>query len=196
MKKYMIGEVAKILGLSVHTLRYYEKHDIIKPSYIDDMTGYRYYTVKDVEKLSMLKECKRMDFSLDQIRRVSEAASNEEIVDIINEKKKEVTDEILHNKVTLENIEWYLKEYDNAIKKKRKCYVPFLVHLDSRKVIYKENPYEENSSPLALAEIAEKQLEKVDVIAKKYGFIAKTKSWNEDTSLRVKGEYVDLINEE
>ena len=56
MKRYMIGEIAKITGLSAHTLRYYEKHNLIMPSYVDEETNYRYYSVSDVEKIEILKE--------------------------------------------------------------------------------------------------------------------------------------------
>lgn len=44
MRRYMIGEIAKITGLSAHTLRYYEKHNLIMPSYVDEETNYRYYS--------------------------------------------------------------------------------------------------------------------------------------------------------
>ncbi len=192
MKRYMIGEVAKIVGLSVHTLRYYEKNEVIKPSYVDEITGYRYYTPNDISRLCVLKECKKMDLTLGQIRKVYEASSHEEVMAIIDEKKDEVLKMIEHYNVTLKNIEWYRSEYNTLCETKRMCYVPFLQHLPTRRVIYRANPYEEDSSSLALAEVAEKQLEETDTIKKKYGFIANTKYWVEETSLRVTGEYVDI----
>lgn len=196
MKRYMIGEVAKISGLSVHTLRYYEKHDLVKPSYVDEETNYRYYTAKDVEKIEMLKECKKMDLTLEEIRKVAGANSNEEIIEIIKHKQTEIVELLEHYEVVLKNIEWYRKEYDNLLNRKRKCYVPYVQHMDRRKVIYRENPYEESSSSLALAEISREQLQKTDVILKKMGFIAKTKYWELETSLRVKGEYIDCLTDD
>ena len=40
---YSIGEAAEILGISVQTLRYYDKIKLLEPAYINPNTGYRYY---------------------------------------------------------------------------------------------------------------------------------------------------------
>ena len=42
-KDYNIGTIAKLLGISSETLRYYESKHGIKPKR-DPETGYRYYT--------------------------------------------------------------------------------------------------------------------------------------------------------
>ena len=62
MKRYMIGEIAKITGLSAHTLRYYEKHNLIMPSYVDEETNYRYYSVSKSEEL--LRQVRTMRLSV------------------------------------------------------------------------------------------------------------------------------------
>ena len=42
MKKfYAIGEVSKIMGVSVQALRYYAKINLLEPEYISPRTGYR-----------------------------------------------------------------------------------------------------------------------------------------------------------
>ena len=43
--RYTISEMASLLGVTTHTLRYYEKMGLIHPEVNED-TGYRYYTVK------------------------------------------------------------------------------------------------------------------------------------------------------
>ncbi len=42
-KDYSIGTIAKLLGISSETLRYYESKNVIQPKRDPD-TGYRYYT--------------------------------------------------------------------------------------------------------------------------------------------------------
>lgn len=42
-KFYLIGEIAKITGLSNKTLRHYDENNILKPDYVDPNSGYRYY---------------------------------------------------------------------------------------------------------------------------------------------------------
>ena len=47
MGKYLsIGQMGRLNNLSVQTLRHYEKVGILKPSYINEDTGYRYYSMK------------------------------------------------------------------------------------------------------------------------------------------------------
>ena len=41
--RYTISEMASLLGVTTHTLRYYEKMGLIHPEVNED-TGYRYYT--------------------------------------------------------------------------------------------------------------------------------------------------------
>ncbi len=38
-----IGEVARLLNLSVGTLRHYEQMGLLEPAYVDPTSGYRYY---------------------------------------------------------------------------------------------------------------------------------------------------------
>lgn len=51
--KYKIGEVAKILGISVHTLRMYEKEGLIIP--YKKSTNQRLYSDKDIERLKCIR---------------------------------------------------------------------------------------------------------------------------------------------
>lgn len=196
MKKYLIGEIAKITGLSVHALRYYEKHNVIKPSYVDEETSYRYYSPEDVSKFELLKECKKMELSLEQVKQIFAAESDDEIIELIEEKEEEIQRQLKHYETVLQNVQWYRKEYDNLLKKKRVCYKTFVQHIARRRVIYRENPYEESASVLAIAEITKDELRNTDSIPKKFGFIANSRYWEEETSLRVAGEYIDLMKEE
>ena len=63
-----ITEFAKLCGVSVHTLRYYDKCNILCPRETDPSSGYRYYhpeQKKDVETILTLKD---LGFSLEDIR--------------------------------------------------------------------------------------------------------------------------------
>lgn len=65
-----IGEVAAFFNVSVKAIRIYEKKGIIKPSKVDEFTGYRYYTVEQVQQLNALVELKALGFSLDEIKEI------------------------------------------------------------------------------------------------------------------------------
>jgi hypothetical protein len=46
-----IGVFARLAEVSIKTLRYYDEVSLLKPSYIDDWSGYRYYTLDQLPRL-------------------------------------------------------------------------------------------------------------------------------------------------
>lgn len=67
MKKYTIGEVGKRLGLSHHTLRYYERLGIIEVGR-SGSGGVREYSQKDIQQLEYIKALKDIGLSLEEIK--------------------------------------------------------------------------------------------------------------------------------
>ncbi len=64
---HKIGDIAALTGLSVDTLRYYEKIDLLKNIY-RNASGVRLYSDRDISQLNFIKRAQRMNFSLDEIR--------------------------------------------------------------------------------------------------------------------------------
>ncbi|MBM7614490.1 IS607 family transposase [Alkaliphilus hydrothermalis] len=50
MKKYSIGQFAKIINRSQQTLRNWDNSGKLKPEYVDPKSGYRYYTDKQLKE--------------------------------------------------------------------------------------------------------------------------------------------------
>ncbi|WP_455540063.1 MerR family transcriptional regulator [Terrisporobacter sp.] len=113
MKKYLsIGQMGKLNNLSVQTLRHYEKIGILKPSYINNETGYRYYSMKDFNTIDLIKQCKAMGLSLEEIKEVTNNyTSLESIVDILDNQKKIIEEKIK----ALENIKNKIVNLENKI---------------------------------------------------------------------------------
>ena len=65
---YSIGEMAKLNFISPHTLRYYDKIDLLKPSHINEETGYRYYSYKDFLFLDAIQYLRHFGMSLEEIK--------------------------------------------------------------------------------------------------------------------------------
>ncbi|MFA0252693.1 MerR family transcriptional regulator, partial [Vibrio sp. 10N.261.45.A4] len=63
---YKIGELAKRFDIKPDTLRFYEKHGLLKPSSRSE-AGYRVYTHEDADKLGFIIRAKRVGFSLQEI---------------------------------------------------------------------------------------------------------------------------------
>lgn len=62
-----ISEAASQLGISPHTLRYYEKIKLIPPVSKSE-GGRRNYSKSDIVRVQFIKRAQRMQFSLDEIK--------------------------------------------------------------------------------------------------------------------------------
>ena len=51
-----IGEFAKLRGVSVKSLRYYERVGALKPAYVNEESGYRYYSINQISDLDMVEK--------------------------------------------------------------------------------------------------------------------------------------------
>lgn len=72
-----IGKAANELGLSAHTLRYYEKIGLI-PAIGKDKSGRRRYDEHDIARIQFIKRAQKMQFSLDEIKQLLNIKSSEE----------------------------------------------------------------------------------------------------------------------
>lgn len=64
---YSSGEFARMAQVSVRTIRFYDKQNILKPSYVTP-AGARFYTDSDFVKLQQILLLKYLGFSLDEIQ--------------------------------------------------------------------------------------------------------------------------------
>lgn len=64
---YKIGEFSKIVDMPVRTVRYYDEVDVLKPEYVDQFSGYRYYTDNNVSEAEWIKMLRNTGFSLEEI---------------------------------------------------------------------------------------------------------------------------------
>jgi len=67
---YQIGLFSKIHRVSTKTLRHYDRIGLLKPALIDQETGYRFYTSRQIPKLNRILSLKQMGFSLAEIQEV------------------------------------------------------------------------------------------------------------------------------
>lgn len=66
-KTYKIGEVAKLSGVGIETLRFYEKSGLLdRPS--RTASGYRVYDADIIDRLSFIKKAQVLGFTLEEIR--------------------------------------------------------------------------------------------------------------------------------
>lgn len=98
----LINELSKRTGISIHTIRFYEKSGLIKGQRNEAIRSNKYFHYDEdcVEQLMLIKDAKSIGFTLSEIRDLIDAWYNNGIT--INDKLQ-----ILDNK---------LKEIDKKIK--------------------------------------------------------------------------------
>ena len=64
---YSSGQFAKMAQVSLRTVRFYDKQNILKPSYVNE-SGARFYTDSDFARLQQILLLKYLGFSLDDIK--------------------------------------------------------------------------------------------------------------------------------
>ena len=67
---YSSGEFAQKAHITKKTIRYYDEHNILKPSYVNE-NGARFYTDEDFARLQQILFLKYLGFSLDDIKEIT-----------------------------------------------------------------------------------------------------------------------------
>lgn len=62
-----IGQLAKLTGVAIDTVRYYERHGILPPPQ-RQASGYRRYDEQDAARLHFVRRAKALGFTLAEIR--------------------------------------------------------------------------------------------------------------------------------
>lgn len=119
---YTIGEFSRISNISIYTLRYYEKENLVKPHRLDNRR--RYYTDDDIRWIQFIKRLKDTGMPIKEIKRYAKLREEgnstiEERMNMLIEHKKNLEDNIktlndhllnLNNK-----IDYYKTEFDREV---------------------------------------------------------------------------------
>lgn len=92
---FTTGELAKLCNVSVRTVQYYDKENILKPSELSE-GGRRIYTEDDLKKFRCICLYKSLGFSLDDIKMVTGSSDTFSLLcDMILRQKGKIKEEIL-----------------------------------------------------------------------------------------------------
>ena len=113
MRHYKIGQAAKKLDVSAVTLRYYEKVNLVSPSYRSE-AGYRMYTDQDITTLKFVINAKQAGLSLKEIKKILDIENYE--IKGSQKVKKIIEDKIISLEKSINNMNYvlsYLNELNN-----------------------------------------------------------------------------------
>ena len=87
MSNYTTGEIAKICGVSVRTVQYYDTRGILIPTDLTD-GGRRVYSESDLEKMKIICFLRELDLSLDSIAKLMREENSEQVISLILEEQR------------------------------------------------------------------------------------------------------------
>lgn len=115
-----IGEISKRAGVSVDTVRYYEKRKLIQ-SVSRTYGGFRLFKPHTVEQIKFIKQAQEFGFSLDEIKGLLGSGNTEEcrkVRDLLQQKISEVDKQILKMKAFKKILSNHRKACDNELEEK------------------------------------------------------------------------------
>ena len=87
--KLKIGEFSQLMQVTIKTLRHYEQKGLLIPDEVDEWTGYRYYSIEQMQKFQAIRDLQRLGFSLDEIKDLCDSYSCTPTIDQLTEKIEE-----------------------------------------------------------------------------------------------------------
>lgn len=97
--KYLIGDVANLMGLSRDTLRYYEKRGILNSQKGEN--GYRYYTDQDISRLVGILYHRKMNISLEDMENLWSDNTLPQLSGLMDSRLKEEKEAIRKHEQTI-----------------------------------------------------------------------------------------------
>ncbi|MBD5528111.1 MAG: MerR family transcriptional regulator [Lachnospiraceae bacterium] len=75
-----IGEFARMTGMPISVLRHYDKEGLLCPDYVDNFSGYRYYSADQIGQVHKIELLKSGGLSLKEIRDILKKADDNEFI--------------------------------------------------------------------------------------------------------------------
>ncbi|UYO05400.1 MerR family transcriptional regulator [Paenibacillus sp. PSB04] len=112
---FKITEFSKISQVSAKALRYYDQIGLLKPSYTDPDTGYRFYTADQLKRVHRILVFKDLGFTLEQmIPLLDGALGTEPMRTMLLHKSAEIAEMLREEQARLNRIEARLDELDRS----------------------------------------------------------------------------------
>ena len=114
MSKYTTGEIAKLCGVTVRTVQYYDTRGILIPSELSE-GGRRLYSEDDLKRMKIVCFLRELDLPIDAISQILKEAHPEKVISLLIEQQENaLSEEIADKEEKLEK----LRELKNGLKTK------------------------------------------------------------------------------
>lgn len=97
MSLYTTGEIAKLAGVSVRTVQFYDRKGILPPSQLSE-GGRRLYSQEDLGKLQRICLWKTMGLSLEAIKGILESQNADKVLELLLEQQAKALEEDIQDR--------------------------------------------------------------------------------------------------
>ena len=115
---FPIGILSKLSGVHIRCLRYYEKLGILNPEHIDEETGYRYYTYRQMRVVEAIQYCVELDIPLKKFAEFLSQENGQIDYAALVEYGKKVTEEKMQS---IQNRQKFLEEMTEGMSHAEQC---------------------------------------------------------------------------
>ena len=112
MSKYTTGELAKLCGVTVRTVQYYDTRGILIPSGISE-GGRRLYSEDDLKRMKIICFLRELDLPIDAISQILKEEHPEKVISLLIEQQEKVLQDEISDK---ENKLDKLRELKNGLR--------------------------------------------------------------------------------
>ena len=119
--RYTIGQVAKKLGLTAHTLRYYDKEGLL-PSVKKGSSGARIFNDEDIDWLIIVECLKGTGMQLKDIKKYIDLCQKGDStlatrLELFKQQKRQLEEKLTQFQQYMENINYKIAYYTEAVAK-------------------------------------------------------------------------------
>ena len=113
MSRYTTGELAKLCGVTVRTVQYYDQRNILVPSELSE-GGRRLYSEEDLQRMKIICFLRDMDLSIHTISELFSEEHPEAVIDILLNQQREVLEgEMAERQKKLDTLKSMQREIKN-----------------------------------------------------------------------------------
>lgn len=104
MKQYFkIGEISKLYGIGVDSIRYYEEIGLIKPE--RSKAGYRQYSIHDIWRLNVIRDLRSIGFTMEQTKEYLDDHTTASSLKLLEEEQTAIQKQMLLLQKLQKNVE-------------------------------------------------------------------------------------------
>ena len=134
-KMYSTGEIAKLCGITVRTVQYYDQRGLLIPTELSE-GGRRMYTSEDVEKLRLLIYLRSLGLSIDDISSIYQQDNGGNIIKtLIDERIFAIEKEVEEQKIKLQDAKIFSRTIKGATSDNTSINAKYCVYFKTERTI-------------------------------------------------------------